>query len=105
MKFLKELRFRQNLVDAKEGWQMVKARLSMTARLAFFFASPRLFYLLKAKTEMLVTNYLTKIRDSKMLTICAKIETARPEKFHKNFARPVFLKGPFTTPQKGVLAL
>ena len=33
-----------------------------------------------------------------MLTIHAKIEAARPEKFHKNFVRLVFLKGPFTTP-------
>ena len=31
---------------------MVKARLSMTARLAFFFASPRLFYLLKCETKI-----------------------------------------------------
>ena len=34
------------------GWRMVKARLSETARLAFFFASPRLFYLLKCETEI-----------------------------------------------------
>ena len=30
--------------------------------------------------------------------IRAKIETARPEKFRTNFGRPIFLKGPFTTP-------
>ena len=69
---------------------MVKARSSETARLAFFLASPRLSYLLKCETEINSHyNYLTKIRDSETPTSAKK-----PEKFHKNFARPVFLKGP-----------
>ena len=52
---------------------MVKARLSETARLAFFFASPRLFYLLKCETEINSHyNYLAKIQDSETLTSSQK---------------------------------
>ena len=72
---------------------MVKVSLSETARLALFFASPRFFYVLKCKAKIPCKN--ARLLDADMR---AKIETARPEKFRTNFARPVFLKGPFTTP-------
>ena len=35
----------------REGWRMVNARLCETARLAFFFASPRHFDFLDCETE------------------------------------------------------
>ena len=40
---------RANFSGLEEGWRMAKARLSETARLAFFFANRRLFYLFKMR--------------------------------------------------------
>ena len=44
-----------------------------------------------------VTHYTTDIR--------SKLETTRPEKFHKHFVRTVFLKGLFTTPSLKAICL
>ena len=38
-------------VTQDKGWRMVNARLCETARLAFFFASPRLFDFIDCETE------------------------------------------------------
>ena len=63
---------------------MVRARLSETVRLAFFFASPRLFYLLKCETEINSHyNYLAKIQDSEMLTSAQKSRLRDPRNFTK----------------------
>ena len=49
-----------------KGWRLVKARLSETARLAFLFASPRLFYLIKCETEINSHFNLTSAEKSRL---------------------------------------
>ena len=66
-----------------------------------FLCEPETFYLLKCEIEINSHyNDFEEIRDSETLTSAQKSRLRDPKKFkvHKNFARPVFLKGPFTTP-------
>ena len=70
---------------------MAKVKLSETARLTFFFASPRLFYLLKCETEINSHyNYLAKIRDSETLTSAQKSRLRDPSNFTKTLRERYF---------------